>query len=240
MPIKRLPQLDAWSYSRLSKFRVCPMACRLANIDRIKEPEGEALIRGQRIEAEALGYLADKKLALPESCARFPDEFAELRKIGRRVMRKLKLAFDRNWKLLPDYYAPGVWFRMEFDLVWEELLPGSKKHWRVHVVDLKTGKIYEDKLDQVELYNLVALLLPEELITHNPQIAFSEMWYLDQGDTRNRTLTALDVPKQLKRWEAEAAALLNETAWQPKPGNQCRRCFYRKENKANGGGQCPY
>lgn len=240
MPIKKLPQLTAWSYSRLAKFRVCPMACRLANIDRIREPEGEALVRGQRVEADALAYLENKKLALPASCARFPEEFAELRKIGRRVMRKLKLAFDKDWKLLDDYFHPATWFRMEFDLVWEELLPGSKKHWRVHVVDLKTGRIYEDKLDQVELYNFVALILPDDIITHGPQTAFSEMWYLDQGDTRNRTLLITNLEKERKRWEAEAAKLLNETAWQPKPGEQCRRCFYRQSNKAAGGGQCPY
>ncbi len=245
MPIKAEPRITAWSYSRLQVYKQCPFKCRMAHLpwngQRVKEPEGPAVVRGKVIETEVLDYLFGAKDAkLPESGARFPTELAILKKMRSRVRSKVKLGFNRAWKVV-DYFAPDVWTRMEFDLIFEDLLPGQKKHYRAHIIDLKTGKIYPDKFDQFELYNLVALILPEDIITHKPELSFAEGWYLDQGEIAGETtLMKSDIAKQIKRWEKEADKLLSETAWQPRPNNMCRFCFYRKDNKASGGGQCPY
>lgn len=254
MPTEAEKFLTAWSYSRIQQRKKCPLACRLANIDRIREPESDdpnnALVRGQSIEAEALEYVTGKG-KLPESCKLFPAEFLALRKNKKSVRMKMKLAFDKSWKVLclfegggripQAYFGRDVWLRMEFDVIFEELLPGQKKHWRVHVIDLKTGKIYPEKFDQFELYNLVALIIAREVLNHDPQTALAEGYYLDQGKIDGvTTMTMADVEKEKKRWEHEAHLLLSERAWQPKPGNHCRWCFYRKSNKENGGGQCAY
>lgn len=249
MPIEAEKRLTAWSYSRIQKRKQCPLACWLANGERIREPEGQALVHGHDVEAEALGYVTGKG-ALPESCKLFPEEFAQLRKIKRTLRLKMKIAFNKSWGVIcifdgsmrppQSYFGKDVWLRMEFDVFFEELLPGQKKHWRAHVVDLKTGKIYPDKFDQFELYALIALII-EDVLNHDPQVAFAEGWYLDQGKIAGTcTLLRGQVEKEKKRWEAEANILLSERAWQPKPGNYCRWCFYRKGNAENGGGQCPF
>jgi hypothetical protein len=254
MPIEAEKRLTAWSYSRIQKHKECPLACRLANIDKIREPASDdpnnALVRGQRIESEAFGYVLGKG-SLPESCKLFPTELAQLRKNKKAVRLKMKIAFDKTWRVLclfdgggkipQAYFGQDVWLRMEFDAIFEELLPGQKKHWRVHVVDLKTGKIRAEKFDQFELYNLIAMLIAQEVLNHDPQVSLAEGWYLDQGKIDGvRTLLKPDVEKEKKRWEQQANSLLSETSWQPKPGNHCRWCFYRKQNKDAGGGQCPY
>jgi RecB family exonuclease len=250
MPIKRSPQLTAWSYSRLQTFKTCPLKLKLGAIDRIREPEGPALVKGKAVETEALDYIFGKG-RLPESCARFPEEMAQLRKIHSRVRAKLKVAFDSKWRVLcifegregaeipRAYFDAGVWLRMEFDLVWEEKLkPGHG--YRLRIVDLKTGKIYEDKLDQLMLYLVTAFLLPEDVITHAPLHGLGEMYYLDQGETREKSLVLTDMAAEKARWEEDAGRLLRETAWEPTPSGACRFCYYRKANKKNGGGQCPY
>jgi RecB family exonuclease len=254
MPIEAEKRLTAWSYSRIQKRKQCPLACRLANIDSIREPESadphNALVRGKRIESEAFEYVLGKG-PLPESCKLFPTELVQLRKIKKTLRLKMKIAFDKNWgvlclfdgggKIPQAYFGRDVWLRMEFDAIFEELLPGQKKHWRVHVVDLKTGKIYAEKFDQFELYNLIALILAQEVLNHDPQVSLAEGWYLDHGKIDGvSTMLKSDVEKEKKRWEHEANLLLSETVWQPKPGNHCRWCFYRKQNKDAGGGQCLY
>jgi RecB family exonuclease len=233
--------LTAWSYSRLTTWEECPLKCKLKNIDKIQEPDGPAKGRGIAIEGEVMDYIFGRAKTLPESCARFPEELAALRKISNRLVIKKKLAFTREWKLC-DYFGSDAWLRIEMDLFWEELIPGQKKHWRVRVVDIKTGKIYEDKVDQVELYNLCALLLdePDDFVTHSPQTAFSELYYLDQGETRDRAMVASDVAKAKSYWENRAVRMLADTAFQPTPSYRCKWCFFRKANKAEGGGQCPY
>lgn len=240
MPIKLLPQLTAWSFSRLMTWESCPLKCKLANIDRIREPARDVLVRGQNIETELLAYITKQSKTCPESGARFKTELTDLRKIARKIVTKKRFAFDSNWQLLDDYFAPNVWLRCEFDLFWEEEAGEKRKYWRVHSVDLKSGRVYEDKVCQVELYNLVALILPEGVLANTPSAAFSELWYLDQGETRDAALLSTEVEKAKDTWMDRVRPMMADTSFEPKPSHLCRWCFYRKGNKKEGGGQCPF
>jgi hypothetical protein len=90
-----------------------------------------------------------------------------MRKNRKAVLSQRDMAFDNDWKPV-DWFAKNAWVRIKMDLLLEEPSVQGGKHWRVHVVDLKTGRIYEDKLDQLDLYNLAALCLDESIITHAP------------------------------------------------------------------------
>jgi hypothetical protein len=234
--------LTAWSYSRLLSWEGCPFACKCQNIDKIAQPEREVLKVGKATEAAALDYIFGRVDKLPTSCERFPEELAALRKISKRLVVKKKIAFNREWKVC-DYFDKAAWLRIEMDIFWEELIPGQKKHWRVRVVDIKTGRVYEDKVDQVELYNLCALVLAADdsgIVTHSPQTAFSELYYLDEGEIRDRSMVVTDLVAAKAYWEKRAAPMLADTSFKPTPSYRCKWCFYRKDNRKEGGGQCPF
>jgi hypothetical protein len=104
------------------------------------------------------------------------------------------------------------------------------------VVDLKTGRIYEDKLDQLDLYNLAALCLDESIITHQPKVSYAEMWYLDQGETRERSLLIGEVEKAKAYWAKRVKPLFADKSFLPRPGQHCKWCHLSKSK----GGPCPY
>jgi hypothetical protein len=236
MPIKIIKQFTAWSFSRLIEYEECPFKAHQKHILKNTEPDKPVFQRGRDIEAEAYRYIFDKKpVPLPASCQAFPDEFKFMRKNQQVVLSQRDMAFDQDWRPV-DWFAPNAWVRIKIDLLLEELAPGSKKHWRIHVVDLKTGRIYEDKLDQLDLYNLAALCLGDEIITHGPQVSFAEMWYLDHGETRERSLFLTDVAKAKAYWAKRVKPLFADKSFLPRPGMHCKWCHLSK----NKGGPCPY
>ena len=235
MPIKVVKRFTAWSFSRLIEYEECPFKAHQKHILRNTEPDKLVFQRGRDIETEAYAYIFDPKGKLPKSCEAFPEEFTLMRKNRKAVLSQRDMAFDVNWRPV-DWFAKDAWVRIKMDLLLEEPTGKTKQHWRAHVVDLKTGRIYEDKLDQLDLYNLAALCLDESIITHHPQVSFAEMWYLDQGETRERTLFLKDVAKAKAYWAKRVKPLFADGAFLPRPGNHCRWCHLSKTK----GGPCPY
>jgi len=216
-------------------YEQCPFKAARKHLDKMTEPDRGALARGREVEEAVYAYIFRRAKSLPAAGARFPEELAALRKIHRSVLSNREMAFTRDWKPC-DWFASDAWVRIKMDLLWEEALPGSKRYTRAHVVDLKTGKIYEDKLDQLDLYNLAALLLGDDLLPSAPDTAFAEMYYLDQGETRDRSLVRSGVAKAQRHWEQRVRAMFADASFLPKPGMYCRFCHLRKD----AGGPCPY
>lgn len=241
-PTAKVEMLKAWSFSRLMTWDQCPFKLFLSAIKKIREPEREVLIEGQDAETEILKYITKAKGAnkCPERGEAFKEALGQLRTIARRIVIKKKFTFTSGWTLT-DWFAQDAWLRVELDLFYEEQIgTGRKAYWRVHIIDLKTGKIYEDKVCQVELYNLVVLLLPEGILTHSPKAAYSELWYLDQGETRDAQMFATDIEAAKDKWADRIRPMMSAKTFEPRPTHMCRWCFYRKDNKANGGGQCRF
>jgi len=236
MPIKMVKRFTAFSFSRLTDYEQCPLRARLKHLDKVPEPDKPVFQRGRDIEEAAYKYIFDKKgIPLPEACAAFPEEFAFLRKIRKSVLSQRDMAFDKDWRPV-DWFAKDAWIRVRMDLMYEELVPGSKKHHRVHVIDLKTGKIYEDKLSQLDIYNLAALCLDDSIVTHGSKVSVAEMYYLDQGETRERALMASEVEKAKAYWVKRVTPMFNDTSFLPRPSMMCKWCQYAKSK----GGVCPY
>ena len=240
MPIRVVKQFTAWSFSRLIEWEECPFKAHQKHILKNTEPDKPVFQRGRDIEEAAYKYIFSKTpLPLPKSCTAFPDEFKLMRKQRKVVISNHDMAFDKDWRPV-EWFSKSAWVRVKMDLLLEEPLGlsrgGKYKHWRVHVVDLKTGRIYEDKLDQLDLYNLAALCLGDEIITHGPQVSFAEMWYLDQGETRERSLFLTDVAKAKAYWAKRVKPLFADKSFLPRPGQHCKWCHLAKSN----GGPCPY
>jgi hypothetical protein len=248
MPIRRVKQFKSWSFSRLNDWEACPLRAKLKHLDKVLEPEGPALKRGQEIEAEINGFLfkgGKRAPTLPESGVRFREELSALRGVAKTVLCNKDIAFDRDWQPCPWDAWDRAWVRIRMDLLWASspedpfVLPRKAKQAVARVVDLKTGKIYEDKIDQVDLYKLGALLLEPGLL---PTVvaATSQLWYLDQGETRPdgswSSLLPADVEKAKRYWEKRVRPMLLDEAFLPRPSNRCRWCPHAKEK----GGTCPY
>jgi hypothetical protein len=52
--------------------------------------------------------------------------------------------------------------------------------------------------------------------------------------------TPKEIARLKKKWEKTIAPMMNATSFPAKPNNKCHWCHYRKDNAANGGGQCKY
>ena len=119
------------------------------------------------------------------------------------------------------------------------MLPKSQDRTVVRNVDIKTGRIYEDKVDQVDLYNLVSICMTD-IFPREAESSAAQLWYLDQGQTRPEEswtgITRSDIEKEKKRWEKRVRPMMMDEAFLPTPGEQCRYCPHRKSV----GGACRF
>lgn len=244
MPTKLVKTFKSWSYSRLTAWEECPFRAKLKHLDKVPEPEGPALARGRAIEDELYAYLFDKKVKrLPASGERFAEELAALRKIAKYVLNNRDLAFDRDWKPCRWDDWGRAWLRVRMDLLWasdpDDPFKLPKRFAAYRVVDLKTGKVYEDKVDQLDLYKLTAHLVEPGLLPAS-DVALSQLWYLDQGETRPdgswSSLLGPGVTRAKAYWERRVRPMLLDEAFVPRPSVKCKWCPHAK----NKGGICPY
>lgn len=253
MPIKKVKRITAWSYSRLTAWEECPFKAKMKFIEKVEEPEGPALARGRAMEDAIYGFLFPKHdgllkkakarlIKLPASGELFPEELDALKKIASGVLNNRELAFDREWRQCDWKDWDRVYVRIKMDLLWLSSLkaqfkePTSKRDACLRVVDLKSGKIYEDKLDQLDLYLVAALKLEPGVLPMTADVAQAEMWYLDQGETRVATMMRHDLPKKLAAWDKRVAPMLADESFLPTPGWQCKRCYLSKTK----GGPCVF
>lgn len=245
MPRPVQKRFKSWSYSRLVEWEQCPFRAAKKHLEKVKEPEGPALARGRSIEAAVYDYVFKKRKDLPAEGQTFADELAALRKICRSVMSNRELAVDRDWRPCAWDDWTNAWLRVKMDLLWASsrddafTLPKKGDLVVARAADLKTGRVYEDKVDQVDLYKLVALLLPPGLMAPT-DISLGQLWYLDQGVTRPpdswSCLVRSQATKAMKVWEKRVKPMLLDEAFIPRPGNHCKYCHLSKTK----GGPCPY
>lgn len=246
MPRRVIKTFKAWSYSRLTEWEQCPFRAKSKHLDKVKEPEGPALARGRAIEEKVYSYIFDPKVKMvPDEGKTFDVELAAIKKIARSVLSNRDLAFDRDWRPCAWDDWQNAWLRVRMDLLWASgredpfQLPSKRAGAVARVADLKTGRIYEDKLDQLDLYRVTALLLPEGVLPP-VDLAASQMWYLDQGETRPdgtwASLVRSQAPRELQRWAKRVKPMMLDEAFLPRPGNHCKWCHLAKAK----GGPCPY
>lgn len=235
MPIPKLVQLTSWSYSRFSDYVKCPAMAKYKHIDRIKEPGNAAMDRGTAIHLECEKYVKGELKKLPESMARFPKEFAALRKLG-TVLCEQSWSFTKAWE---EPCSPTdwnrAWVRIKVDAHWLVVKKvGKVNQTTVHIVDYKSGKESDDHRLQRDLYALGAFH------TYTDAVAVvAEHWYLDQGtiagDKVLYTRTG-DMAKLQQQWDNATHSMLNDKRFATQPGKQCGWCFYSK----NKHGDCKF
>lgn len=225
---KAVSKITAWSFSRLQDYRKCPAFAKYKHVDKIKEPGNAAMDRGSAIGKLVELFVKDRRGSdkAPLEIAAFAAEFLELRK--RRAVTEEQWAFDRDWNEV-DWFDAAAWLRVKTDIYSLNLESNT-----LLVVDVKTGKVREEHLEQLKLYALGAFL-------KFPTVAYVDvrLWYLDGG------VEVPEEPKVYSReelstlktyWLKETKAMLADTRFAPKPSGLCQYCHF----SASKGGPCEY
>lgn len=221
MPIPKLVQITAWSYSRFNDYEKCPALAKYKHVDKLKEPDNPAMAGGTVAHEQAAGFTIGKLKKLPAVLARFHKEFAALKK-AKAVVEK-EWAFNRQWEPV-GWFAPDAWLRIKVDA-------HSLKSTVVSIVDHKTGKEREDHVLQRDLYALGALLMyPYATVVK------AAHWYLDAGVMRESTYKAADLERLKREWVDRTTRMLSDKRFAPQPGNHCRWCFFSSAK----GGPCRF
>lgn len=226
-PVKVVPRITAWSFSRLQDYRRCPQFAKYKHVDRMKEPGNEAMARGSAIGKMAEDFITAKgKPKCPAEIKAFEEEFVELRK--RKAICEDQWAFNAKWEET-GWFDADAWCRIKTDIYSLNLQNNT-----LLVADNKTGKVREEHEEQVMLYALGGLLKFPTV-----DAVDARLWYLDQGvevPAEPKLYTPADVPKLKTYWMKQVKPMLADTRFAPKPSNNCRWCFFSKAK----GGHCQY
>jgi hypothetical protein len=216
-------QISAWSFSRWWDYESCPYKAGLKHVMRMKEPGNEAMDRGSDIHKLGEDYL-NKKLPRPPSVYnQFKPALLELRK--QKAQPELQWALTTDMKKA-DWFSPKAWLRVKLDA-----LALNAKGTIARMIDFKSGRAKDHHPLQLSLYAWTGFVLMPKV-----RKVISELWYLDQpGKPTVETYTReTDLVSIEKDWRRRIKPMLNDKVFEPKPGNHCKWCYFRKSN----GGPC--
>jgi hypothetical protein len=234
MPTRATKVFTAASLSRVEDYESCPFFARCKHLDKLPVPVGPAMDRGRKIHKDAEDYGTGRLKELPSSLQLFEGEFKDLRRHAKHLAVEQKVAVTRTWEPV-DYFAPTVWLRVAFDVVYDVV---TKFTIRV-IIDHKTGKVYREKNQaQLDLYAAVGFALPAQPVVAEVR---TKLWYLDQGEEIVRTYRPGDVPKLRATWEKRVKPMFADRTFKPTPGERAckpygKPCPFSKSE----GGPCVY
>ena len=146
---------------------------------------------------------------------------------------------------LPIYLVedgtPDAWLRIKID---HHYVDGD---WLV-VGDFKTGKVYDDHHEQLNLYATWTLLKmnTERAKAKKPLLkgARGELWYLDQQVLMREqdrlgnklTWTSGELFAAAKTWQQRVEPMFADRTFSPTPNKYCYNCHLSRKN----GGKCRY
>lgn len=228
MPKPVTQQITAWSFSRLSDWRACPLMAKFKYIDKLKTPGSKAMDRGSAIDkmADDFSKKTAQKLPCPPELAAFEEEFRVLQK--RPAVTQEQWAFNNGWAET-GWFDSDAWCRLKTDIY---LL--NPKDNILTVIDVKTGKVRDSHEEQLDLYALGGLLKFPKCDGVDVRL-----WYVDLGlehPEKERIYPREQVTELKDYWNGEAAPMLADKRFTPKPGRACTYCHFRKDN----GGPCKF
>jgi CRISPR/Cas system-associated exonuclease Cas4 (RecB family) len=207
----------AHSYSSLATYKSCPRKYRYAYIDRL--PRGEAspaMQRGTTIHESVEHFLQGKRDDLPPEIAGYVDFFATLRDM--EAVPERKWAVGRDWEET-SFRDPKAMLRGVMDI---ELDNAESPV----IYELKTGKMYDDHKEQMNLYGLIKLATSELESVRVINV------YLDQEDMLEMTFMRAMLDDYKKQWHDKIESAENDKTY---PMNPTWKCFYCQYSKSKGG-----
>lgn len=215
--------ITAWSYSRLKDYDICPLYAFYAHSAGSSYKHlrkfGEAALRGIRVHEKGELYLQDKLRKFPQAYSYVKKPMQELKKLG--AVAEGKWCLTSEWEAT-EYFANDAWLRLAIDA---RVDLGDTQR----VIDFKTGKIYDDHPQQLELYALAAFKMFPEVETVSV-----ENWYLDIGEIHDADIGRDEEVKLTEKWNARAEKMLSAEEFPANPCWKCKWCDFA----ASKGGPC--
>lgn len=224
-PAARRPKRAvAWSYSRWDTYNTCPAKFKYKFFDKLPDPGGPALVRGDSIHKLAEKYLKSEIDSLPEELSKFERLFSGLREAS--VSAEESWAFDSNWEPV-EYFDRSVMVRIKVDA---HLLVPTKT---LRIFDWKTGKFKQQGYEpQMELYAIGGFARYGASVER----VETSLVYLDEGKVHSNAFGAWQVDVLKATWARRVRKLEQDTVFAPNPSKLCQWCPFSKSK----GGPCQY
>ena len=213
---------DAWGFSKLDVFRTCKAKFKYQFIEKLPSDGSPAMERGQKMHENIEAYLNGWETTLIPENEGWKDALDALKQ--RDFKAEQALGFDSSWQLLPDWFGKSTWLRVKMDASYKENNKGK-------AIDFKSGKYRIPSTEQIELYAI-------GLHAANPELeeVSTEFWFLDTGETYERTYTSSELLALRKKYEGYTVPMYAEETWPPEPSRECRWCPYSRTK----GGKCKF
>jgi len=213
---------DAWGFSKLDVFETCKAKFYYQFIKKLPSGGSPAMERGSKMHENIEGYLNGWVTELSKDTFSWKEALDALKE--KDFKAEQALGFDKDWNKLPDWFGKTTWLRVKMDASYIEGTKGT-------AIDFKSGKYRVPSTEQIELYAV-------GLHAANPTLeeVSAEFWFLDTGETYERTYTATQLSELRKKYEKRVEPIYATNQWDPQPSNECRWCSYSKTK----GGSCRF
>lgn len=217
-PIERKP--TRWSYSSLSTYKQCPRKWYYSYILNLPWESSAAMSRGTRMHTMAEDFVTGKVDFVPSEIKRIGPSLQMFKSIGAKAEEVWLL--DKDWKPTDDLSQAWIKAIIDVHYVQDGLL---------FVKDYKSGQMYDDHRNQLELYGLIGLVRYPDV----KRVETSAL-YMDTGhEGMECSIIRAMLPKMIDKWHGEAETMMSDETYDPRPGN-CKWCPYAKTK----GGPCEY
>ena len=217
----------AWSFSRINKFRQCPLKSYWMDYapkaDKVKEPPSDIFEKGKIIHKEMedsvkLSRPLTAELALPGGKVmdmRYHQPLVDTLSSFPTVLVEQQEAFTEDLAVT-SWFASNVWCRVVWDIV---AITGDGT--RAICGDYKSGKPRPDS-DQLDLF-------AASLMTRYPQIETvgSQYYFLEHRKYTNHVVHRKAVPHIWQKFGEEANQIdhaMTTGNWEARPGRHCDWC----------------
>lgn len=211
-----------WSYSSLSTYKGCPAKWKFSYIDNLPWESSPAMTRGTRMHKMAEDFVKGEIDFVPREIQKIGPSLLTYKNLGAHAEATWLL--DKDWKPT-EAEAEDTWVKAIVDLhyVLDDVL---------YAKDYKSGQMYDDHRDQLELYGIMGLhIYPEVKRVETSAI------YMDTGhEGMEGSIIRPMLPKLVDKWHGQAVKMFEDNDYDPTPGTGCRWCPYAKAK----GGPCLY
>ena len=206
------------SYSKYSCWDKCPRKFKYRYIDKLDEPKGTAMSRGTEIHESVEAYLLGKTDQLHPDIHSYYGQFMfGLRNAG--AIPEVQVAVNRDWKPVP-WDAEDAYIRSVIDA---HLPP---KDGVVQVFEWKTGKVYPEHRDQLELYAVkIKVLYPE-----TKQVNVMGVYFDLKKNSVAYTHPYYYQEIKIELWDNKMRKILRDEEFIPNPSYGCKFCHFRRDN----------
>lgn len=224
-------RLPAWSFSTGQKVAECPSRAARGKILREDDPAGPAAAKGSQVHDLLEAFVlhlkkngAQAEYALPSYLRPWAPELRRIVAEADDIVPEKEVALTASWRAAKSWKAAKI--RGKVDLLWVE------HDDTLDLVDYKTGNVYPEHAEQLELYAVFGFTLypwAERVRVADWYVTLEEPFVAEQTYTREADFKAL-----LSKWQKRVRADLRRTTWPATRNRWCRTCPFNSKR----GGDC--